>query len=80
MIKDHPFLKAPRPKRGAFFYFFTTSKPLNLKKNSRKIPKKNSLTTPSIIDIWNPALKGGEIYKIAIKGFRKGGEERKSYT
>jgi hypothetical protein len=32
---------------------------------------KNSLTTPPIIDICNTAFKGGEIYKIAIKGLEK---------
>jgi len=48
--------------------------------NNNILWAKNSLTTPSIIDIWNPAFKGGEIYKIAIKSIRKGGEERKSHT
>ncbi len=36
-----------------------------------KTKTKNSLTTPSIIDICNTAFKGGEIYKIAIKGLEK---------
>jgi hypothetical protein len=38
------------------------------------------LTTPSIIDISNSAFEGGEIYKTAIKSFRKGGDEKETRT
>jgi len=49
---------------GGFFYRPKTSE-------TKEKPKKNSLTTPLIIDIWNFAFEGGENYKIIIKGLEK---------